>query len=205
MKVGMTMSLLRKINEIDLYVVPNQHWVVSAVYPNYKDLEKFFDFSDADITDGTLTMNGIQKSIELNEWTKEREDYKLWLLDIFKQIEAPIKQITDKTDNQKYNAWTINYFPGGWQAGHFHSTNKMNQQNKRFASSVMFFDDIRPTKKNKQNGCLYTLMQDPSGYTYDHKFHPTPGRVVVMDDRVWHGTYPTEDNRRVLVWDFDYE
>jgi len=205
MKVGMTMSLLRKINEIDLYVVPNQHWVVSAVYPNYKDLEKFFDFSDADITDGTLTMNGIQKSLELNEWTKEREDYKLWLLDIFKQIEAPIKQITDKTDNQKYNAWTINYFPGGWQAGHFHSTNKMNQQNKRFASSVMFFDDIRPTKKNKQNGCLYTLMQDPSGYTYDHKFHPTPGRVVVMDDRVWHGTYPTEDNRRVLVWDFDYE
>lgn len=199
------MSLLRKINEIDLYVVPNQHWVVSAVYPNYKDLEKFFDFSDADITDGTLTMNGIQKSLELNEWTKEREDYKLWLLDIFKQIEAPIKQITDKTDNQKYNAWTINYFPGGWQAGHFHSTNKMNQQNKRFASSVMFFDDIRPTKKNKQNGCLYTLMQDPSGYTYDHKFHPTPGRVVVMDDRVWHGTYPTEDNRRVLVWDFDYE
>ena len=199
------MSLLRTINEIELYVVPNQHWVVSAVYPNHKDLEKFFDFTDADITDGTLTVNGIQKPLELDDWAKEREDYKLWLLDIFQQIQAPIKKLVDKTDNQKYNAWTINYFPGGWQAGHFHSTNKMNQQNKRFASSIMFFDNIQPTKKNKQNGCLYTVMQDPNGYTYDHKFHPTPGRVVIMDDRVWHGTYPTEDNRRVLVWDFDYE
>jgi hypothetical protein len=26
-----------------------------------------------------------------------------------------------------------------------------------------------------------------------------------MDDRVWHGTYPTEDNRRVFVSDFDVD
>jgi len=50
---------------------------------------------------------------------------------------------------------------------------------------------------------MYTIMQNQYGYTYDHKFHPAPGRVVVMDDRVWHGAYPTEDNRRCLVWDFD--
>ena len=84
----------------------------------------------------------------------------------------------------------------------FHSTEKYKQENKRFASSVMFFDSLQPTKDNPFNGFFYTILQDPNGYTYDHKFHPSP-KVVVMDDRVWHGAYPTEDMRRCLVWDFD--
>ena len=126
-------------------------------------------------------------------------------LDIFKQVDVPISKITDRQDEQEHKAWTINYFPGGWQAGHFHSTRKTDQSNKRFCSSVMFFDELTPTKKNPFNGCLYTVLQSPNGYSYDHKFHPSPGKVVVFDDRVWHGTYPCEDNRRCLVWDFDIE
>ena len=198
------MSLLRQINGIDLYVVPNQHWIVSAIYPDYQDMEKFFDFSDSDISAGTCKVSGIQRPIEDDEWIEERNKYKEWLLDIFSQIKLPISKITERNSQaQEYRAWTINYFPGGWQAGHFHSTDKIQQSNERFASSVMMFDYIKPSKKNRFNGCLYTTLQDPNGYTYDHKFHPEPGRVVVMDDRVWHGTYPTEENRRSLVWDFD--
>jgi hypothetical protein len=197
------MSLLRSSNGIDLYVVPNQHWVVSAVYPYYKDMEHLFDFTNSDISKGSCTVNGIQKPLDYDEWSKEREQYKSWLLDIFKEINLPVLEIHDKFDNQLYKAWTINYFPGGWQAGHFHSTDRVKQHNQRFASSVMLFDHIKPTKDNLFNGCMYAIMQDQNGYTYDHKFHPEPGRVIVMDDRVWHGAYPTEDNRRCLVWDFD--
>ena len=40
MKVGIQMSLLRRNNDIEFYAVPNQHWVISAEYPFYKDLEK---------------------------------------------------------------------------------------------------------------------------------------------------------------------
>ena len=40
------MALINKVNDIEFYAVPNQHWVVSAFYPDYKDLEKFFDFTD---------------------------------------------------------------------------------------------------------------------------------------------------------------
>ena len=198
------MSLLRQINDIELYVVPNQHWIVSAVYPDYEDMVKLFDFTNSDISKGSCTVDGIQKPLEDKEWAVERNRYKEWLLDIFSQVNVPIQTITERnTEEQQHKAWTINYFPGGWQAGHFHSTDKVAQNNKRFASSVMFFDNLQPTKTNKFNGCLYTTLQGPNGYTYDHKFHPTPGRVVVMDDRVWRGTYPTEDNRRCLVWDFD--
>lgn len=197
------MSLLKSINGIDFYLTPNQHWVVSAIYPNYKDLEKLFDFTTADISRGSCTVNGIQKPLNDEEWTRERIDYKEWLLDTFKQVQVPINDISERTDEQKHKAWTINYFPGGWQAGHFHSTDRVSQSNKRFASSVMLFDHIQPNRDNIFNGCMYTILQDPNGYTYDHKFHPEPGRVIVMDDRVWHGAYPTEENRRVLVWDFD--
>ena len=197
------MSLLKNINGIELYVVPNQHWIVSAIYPYYKDLEHLFDFSSHDMTAGPCTVNGLQKPLLPDEWTREREDYRMWMLDIFKQVSVPIKEINDRDIGPEYKAWTINYFPGGWQAGHFHSIDKMSQDNDRFASSVMFFDHIKPKKRNKFNGALYTTMQSLSGYTYDHKFYPEPGRVVIMDDRVWHGVYPTEDNRRSLVWDFD--
>ncbi len=197
------MSLLKQINDIEFYAVPNQHWVVSAIYPYYKDMEKLFDFTSADISTGSCTVNGIQKPLQNEEWSRERKEYKEWLLDIFSQLNMPITQLEERTDEQAHKAWTLNYFPGGWQAGHFHSTDKVGQTNKRFASSVMFFDNIVPTKDNRFNGCLYTVLQDQNGYTYDHKFHPAPGRVVIMDDRVWHGAYPTEDNRRALVWDFN--
>ena len=197
------MSLLRKSNNIEFYAVPNQHWIVTAEYPFYKDLEKFFDFSNEDLSKGSCTITGLQRPIRNNEWEKERQNYKDWFLDIFRQVQVPIKEIHDRQNEQEHKAWTINYFPGGWQAGHFHSTEKYKQENKRFASSVMFFDSLQPTKDNPFNGCLYTILQDPNGYTYDHKFHPSPGKVVVMDDRVWHGAYPTEDMRRCLVWDFD--
>jgi len=203
------MSLLRSSNDIDLYLVPNQQWIVSAIYPDYKDFEKFFDFSQEnlqDISKGSCTVRGIQKPLKDEEWNTERKRYKEWLLDTFEQVQVPIKTINeDWQDGTQYKAWTINYFPGGWQAGHFHSTQRFDQQNKRFASSVMFFDDIQPTKKNPFNGCLYTILQNTDGYTYDHKFHPSPGRVVVFDDRVWHGAYPTEDMRRSFVWNFDID
>lgn len=197
------MSLLKNVNGIELYLTQNQHWVVSAIYPYYKDLENLFDFTTADISKGTCTVNGIQKPLQDDEWAIQRKEYKNWLLDVFKQVDLPISHISERTEGQETKAWTINYFPGGWQAGHFHSTDRVQQQNQRFASSVMLFDHITPTKHNQFNGCMYTVMQNQYGYTYDHKFHPTPGRVVVMDDRVWHGAYPTEDNRRCLVWDFD--
>ena len=74
-------------------------------------------------------------------------------MSIFKQMDMPVNKILDRDENE-HKAWTINYFPGGWQAGHFHSTNKINQGNKRFCSSVMFFDELKPTKKNPFNGSV---------------------------------------------------
>lgn len=197
------MSLIKTVNGAELYLVPNQQFVISAEYPDYEDFLPFFDFTSVDMSERTSTVNGIQKQISNDSWSKERSKYIDWMLGIFEDLQVPIKTVTPRPD--EYPAWTVNYFEGGWQAGHFHSTNKMTQDNKRFISTVMFFDNIQPTKDNRWNGCLYTLLQNQYGYTFDHKFHPSPGKVVILDDRVWHGTYPTEDNRRVFVSDFDID
>jgi hypothetical protein len=93
MKVGIQMSLLRKNNDIEFYAVPNQHWVISAEYPFYKDLEKLFDFTNEDISKGSCTVQGLQKPILNTEWEKEREEYKKWFLSIFKQMDVPITKI----------------------------------------------------------------------------------------------------------------
>jgi len=197
------MALMKNIEGIEFYAVPNQQWVVCAEYPDYEELLPFFDFTGVDISERTATVNGVQRPIANNEWTEQREKYTAWLQEVFETLQLPISNITPRQDD--YPSWTVNYFADGWQAGHFHSTDKMGQQNKRFISTVMFFDHIEPTRDNRWNGCLYTLLQNQFGYTYDHKFHPSPGRVVIMDDRVWHGTYPTTDNRRVFVSDFDID
>ena len=141
------MSLIRKNNNIELYAVPNQHWIVTAEYPFYQDLEKLFDFTNEDISKGSCTVSGIQKPIKDSEWDKERAEYKKWFLDIFKQVDVPISKITDRQDEQEHKAWTINYFPGGWQAGHFHSTRKTDQSNKRFCSSVCFSTSLLQLKR----------------------------------------------------------
>lgn len=197
------MALMKNIEGIEFYAVPNQQWVVCAEYPDYEELLPFFDFTGVDISERTATVNGVQRPIANDEWAKQREKYIAWLQEVFETLQLPISNTTPRQDD--YPSWTVNYFADGWQAGHFHSTDKMGQQNKRFISTVMFFDHIEPTRDNRWNGCLYTLLQNQFGYTYDHKFHPAPGRVVIMDDRVWHGTYPTTDNRRVFVSDFDID
>tara|TARA_B100001287_G_scaffold55094_1_gene43554 strand:- start:102 stop:722 length:621 start_codon:yes stop_codon:yes gene_type:complete len=201
------MALLKKVNDIEFYFVPNQHWVVSAFYPDYKDLEFLLDFTTADMSAGSCTVNGIQQFIENEDWTEQRTKYKKWMSDVFEQLGMPIQSVVERQPETPTDlstrAWTVNYFPGGWQAGHFHSTDRAGQQNRRFGTSVMMFDRIEPTRKNLFNGCNYVVLQGNNGYTYDHKFHPEPGKVIMMDDRVWHGAYPTDENRRVLVWDFD--
>ena len=66
------MSLLRKTNNIEFYAVPNQHWIVCAEYPFYKDMEKFFDFRNEDISKGSCTVQGLQRPTKDEEWERKR-------------------------------------------------------------------------------------------------------------------------------------
>ena len=62
------MALTKRINDIELYLVSNQHWVVSAIYPDYEDMLPLLDFTSADMSTGSCTVNGIQRFIENDDW-----------------------------------------------------------------------------------------------------------------------------------------
>lgn len=191
--------MLVKVNDnVELYQVPNGQWVISGFYPDYKELEFLYTMPIHDISEKTCTVNGVQVMIHDEQWKQQQHIFSQWLHNAFRSVDMYIDNIRSR------DAWTLDYTANGHQVGHFHSTDRMYQQNERFASAVLFFNNVHPIKGYQSNGCLYTIMQTPDGYTYEHKFHPEPGRYVIMDDRVFHGAYPTTENRRCLVWNFDY-
>ena len=53
-------------------------------------------------------------------------------------------------------------------------------------------------------GHLATLC--PGDYDIDYRtFAPEPGACVIMDGKVFHGTYPALGERRAFVCDFTYD
>ena len=160
------MSLLKRVNDIDLYVVPNQQWVVCAMYPYYKSLEKFFDFTNEDYKDiskGSCTVNGIQKPLVDEEWDKERTEYKEWLLDTFSQVQVPIKEINEDWEGgEQYKAWTINYF-GGWQAGHFQHSVLINKIKDLLQCNVLIQLNHKKNPQrvfiHKPTGCKWIYLR----------------------------------------------
>lgn len=207
--------LTNSVDGLDFYFVENTQWIFSGIYPDYKELEFLYEElkSNKDIHLTTSTVRGKQTLLKEEIWRQQRGRYQEWILDSFATLQCPIVEIMYRNFNEievptdidvTETAWIIEYEEHGHQTGHFHSTERMHQNNPRFGSSVLFFDKIEPTEEYKSNGCLWTILQDPKGYTFQHMFHPDPGRCVVMDDRVFHGAYPTTKTRRCLVWDFDY-
>ena len=53
-------------------------------------------------------------------------------------------------------------------------------------------------------GTLFAIVNDGQK-TKMETWDPVPGTVVLMDGMVYHGTYPTQFDRKVLVCDFEYQ
>ena len=94
-------------------------------------------------------------------------------------------------------AWGVKYPPGGYSALHCHKPGKQ-------LTAILFLDDCRKTTEYPLAGSLTTL-QPCEDSVINYVQHPVyAGGMVIMDGKVFHGTYPTLDERRVFVVDFDY-
>ena len=68
----------------------------------------------------------------------------------------------------------------------------------------MFLDDCDADINLPYAGNLITLKHTEDN-TIQYRTHPTQaGKMVIMDGRVFHGTYPTLNERKVFVVDFNY-
>ena len=133
----------------------------------------------------------------------DRVQYSLYpsQLDITSWVDKKLKQHLNYGINiTPHEAWAIEYKDGGYQAVHNHT------QQPNLISIIMFFDTIKDEQKvQPTDGCTYTLMPHTEGNQVCLHFNPYPGKVVIMDGKVFHGTYPCKAPRRCFVVNFKFD
>ena len=165
-------------------------WVVDDLYyAGYKKFLKLFDNSNdrhVDYGNGTLY---YKKDMQYPTDIDPREEYLMFIK--FQLQDLPIRIKDFK------KAWGVKYPPGGYSGLHSHQPGKQ-------LTSVLFLDTPKPSVEYPLAGCLTTLQPTNSEITYlTHK--PIEGKMVILDGKVWHGSYPTLEDRHVFVVDFEYE
>ena len=165
-------------------------WVVDDLYySGYKKFLKLFDNSNerhVDYGNGTLY---YKKDMQYPTDIDPREEYLMFIKLQLQDLPIRIKDFK--------KAWGVKYPPGGYSGLHSHQPGKQ-------LTSVLFLDTPKPSVEYPLAGCLTTLQPTNSEITYlTHK--PIEGKMVILDGKVWHGSYPTLEDRHVFVVDFEYE
>ena len=71
---------------------------------------------------------------------------------------------------------------------------------------VMFLNTISVSTETPLNGKLKAITMNPvTGELVSDMIKCIAGDVVVMDGKVYHGVYPTLEERKVFVVDFTYD
>jgi hypothetical protein len=165
-------------------------WVVDDLYySGYKKFLKLFDnFNERHVDYGNGTLY-YKKDMQYPTDIDPREEYLMFIK--FQLQDLPIRIKDFK------KAWGVKYPPGGYSGLHSHQPGKQ-------LTSVLFLDTPKPSVEYPLAGCLTTLQPTNSEITYlTHK--PIEGKMVILDGKVWHGSYPTLEDRHVFVVDFEYE
>ena len=94
-------------------------------------------------------------------------------------------------------AWGVDYEPGAYSGLHSHTPGQQ-------LTAVLFLTHAEQNEQYPLAGSLITLQ--PLDHEINYVQHtPKPGDCIIMDGKVYHGTYPTLNQRKVFVCDFDYE
>ena len=170
-------------------------WVITDnFYPGWKKFLKLFDDKIYNTKkDKLMEYKYYYQNEEMSyPYTIDPElDFQKFIKKCLIESELPI------TVKKCLKAWGLKYPPGSYSGMHCH------QPGKQF-TVVMFLDDVMVSKEYPLAGSLVTLQ--PVEHSINHiRIIPKPGNIVIMDGRVFHGTYPTLNDRRVFVCDFDYE
>lgn len=164
-----------------------QHWFIQTSYPNYK---KFLD---------VFKIKDVQSHLERGGSTM----YYKWDYSYPVDID-PSKEYISFLENSVSNnlasekkflsSWWVDYPPGSYAVAHQH------EPFKRF-SAVLFLNKYNWVREWPNAGNLFA-MSNMIGYK---EWIPNAGDVIIMDGDMYHGTYPTINERKVFVVDFEYK
>lgn len=173
----------------DMYYCANGKWIVETSIDSYSDYLHLFNTTGPNGSATTTTVNGYQQGHTIEE-TKLLADI------IIEKTNTILTNTNTPCQIQNHiQTWSIQYYPGGWKGIHCHDHGSTG------ATAVLYFDE--PSSGQDDEGAIYAILPDEYGNTKVNFWHSAPGKLLVMDARIWHGVYPTLDTRRVLVLDFE--
>lgn len=166
-------------------------WVVDDLYyPGWKKFLKLFEsYYDRHIDYGNGTLY-YKKDMSYPTDIDPKEEYLQFIKFQLQNLPIRIK------DFQK--AWGVKYPPGAYSGLHSHVPGKQ-------LTSVLFLDTPKPSITYPLAGSLTTLQPTPDSIINYIQHKPIAGKLVIMDGKVFHGTYPTLEDRHVFVVDMEYE
>lgn len=170
----------------NFYITNTNQFILETEHPNWREYLRVF----TDAFQKSEYPDRVQYSIDPNSQ-----------LDITDWVNQKLKQHLNYSVSIKpHEAWAIEYKDGGYQTVHNHT------QQPNLISVIIFFDEIKDEQKVQQtDGCIYTLTPHNDGNQICLHFNPYPGKVIIMDGKVFHGTYPCRAPRRCFVVNFKFE
>jgi len=168
-------------------------WILESKWADYEKYLDLFNSNEPNkVTPGvSTTVNGYQIGQELTNISE--------LTNIIR------KEVNNILTIKKYSylinnpimAWGIEYYVNGWKGIHNHNKGLTG------VTAVLYFD--KTVQKGNNEGSFFAFCYNNVGDIEVKYWTPFPGLLLVMDSKVWHGAYPTLNNRKVLVIDFSIE
>ena len=178
------------------------YWISKCKYPDWKDfLPLFTEYtsykSHADHGGAELSYNKDGKYVYQVDRAHKYEKF-------LKNELAPFK--FESIEFEK--CWWIKYPVGAFSGLHTHLPyeNLTWKEPKRMLTSIMFLDTLELLDDKPLAGKLQCVTQNPvTGELIGDINKSIAGDVIIMDGKVYHGVYPTLEERRAFVCDFIYE
>lgn len=167
-------------------------WIVDGNrYPTYKKFEQIFEKFEEKHKD---VGNGYLYYKKDFAYPKDIDG----IFDYFRFVRACINDSQLPITNVEFaKCWGIKYLDGDYKGLHNHTPGQQ-------MTAVLFLTGAQSSFKYPLAGHLVTLC--PGDYDIDYRtFAPEPGACVIMDGKVFHGTYPALGERRAFVSDFTYD
>tara|TARA_B110000908_G_scaffold48139_1_gene58796 strand:- start:457 stop:1062 length:606 start_codon:yes stop_codon:yes gene_type:complete len=170
------------------------YWISKDKYADYNKFLDLFDNppkSHVDYGGAIIQYNDDDFSYPYN--VDQQGIYLEW-------IKKSIEKFQFK--NVKFKkCWWLTYPENTFSGLHTHE-----DRGQRIMTCVMFLNTISVSTLTPLNGKLKAITMNPvTGELVSDMIKCIAGDVVVMDGKVYHGVYPTLEERKVFVVDFTYD
>jgi hypothetical protein len=173
-------------DEFELSLLPT--WYVETEYKDYAKFKELFDIDSNKHRDSGDSNVFYLQNYEYPSII-DNEEYLNFLKEHIGK--EPFKNIKHS------KSWWVDYPENSYAGMHSHTPG-------RNITCILFLDDYVEEEQHPHAGYLYAVLDSDIGITYQ-EWKPEAGKLVILDGRVWHGTYPTKHSRSVFVVDLEYE